>query len=84
MEKWKKMVKINRSILVFCPTIYLAWPLSRSIRNLKTLALTEAEKFDPICPKTLCNLSPTLLMLHIKFDEHWLTGLRDIHVSSEI
>ena len=44
MEKWKKMVKINLSILVFCPTIYLAWPLSRCIRNLKTLALIEAEK----------------------------------------
>ena len=40
----KKMVKINLSILVFCPTIYLAWPPSRSIRNLKTLALIEAEK----------------------------------------
>ena len=23
-EKWKKIVKINLSILVFCPTIYLA------------------------------------------------------------
>ena len=43
MEKWKKMVKINLSILVFCPTIY-TWPLSRCIRNLKTLALIEAEK----------------------------------------
>ena len=43
-EKWKKMVKINLSILVFCPTIYLAWPLSMCIRNLKTLALIEAEK----------------------------------------
>ena len=40
----KKMVKINLSILVFCPKIYLAWPLSRCIRNLKTLALIEAEK----------------------------------------
>ena len=45
MEKWKKMEKINLSILVFCPTIYLAWPLSRCIRNLKTLALIEAETF---------------------------------------
>ena len=43
-EKWKKMVKINLSILVFCPTIYMAWPLSRCIRNLKSLALIEAEK----------------------------------------
>ena len=40
----KKMVKIYLSILVFCPTIYLAWPLSRCIRNLKTLVLIEAEK----------------------------------------
>ena len=38
-EKWKKMVKINLSILVFCPTIYLA-----TLRNLKTLALIEVEK----------------------------------------
>ena len=42
MEKWKKMVKINLIILVFCPTIYLATP--RCIRNLKTLALIETEK----------------------------------------
>ena len=39
--------------------------------------------FDPICPKTLCNLSPTLMMLHIKFDQDWPTGLRDIQVSSK-
>ena len=38
--------------------------------------------FDPICPKTLCNLSPTLL--HIKFDQHWPTGLRVIQFSSEL
>ena len=43
MEKWKDAEK-NLSILVFCPTIYLAWPLSVCMRNLKTLALIEAEK----------------------------------------
>ena len=37
MEEWTKMVKINLSILVLCP-------LSRTIRNLKTLALIEAKK----------------------------------------
>ena len=42
------------------------------------------QSFNPICPKTLCNLSPTLMMLHIKFDQHWPTGLRDIQVSSEL
>ena len=36
------------------------------------------QSFDPICPKTLSNLCPTLKMLHIKFDQHWPTGFRDI------
>ena len=36
--------------------------------------------FDPIRPKTLCSLSPTPVMLHIKFDQDWPTGLRDIQV----
>ena len=26
------------------------------------------QSFDPICPKTSCSLSPTPVMLHIKFD----------------
>ena len=42
------------------------------------------QSFDPICPKTLCSLSPTLMMLHIKFDHDWPTGLRDIQVYSEL
>ena len=33
---------------------------------------------DPICPKTLCSLSPTLF--HIKFDQDWPICPRDIHV----
>ena len=38
------------------------------------------QSFDPICPKTLCRLSPTPVMLHIKFDQDWPTGFRDIQV----
>ena len=38
------------------------------------------QSFDPICPKTLCSLSPTALMLHIKFDQDWPTSFRDIQV----
>ena len=38
------------------------------------------QSFDPICPKTLCSLSPTQVMLHIKFDQDWPTGFRDIQV----
>ena len=38
------------------------------------------QSFDPICLKTLCSLSPSPVMLHIKFDQHWPTGLRDIQV----
>ena len=42
------------------------------------------QSFYPTCPETLCNLSPTLMMLHIEFDQHWPTGRRDIQVSSEL
>ena len=38
------------------------------------------QSFDPICPKTLCSLTPTQVMLHIKFDQDWQTGFRDIQV----
>ena len=38
------------------------------------------QSFDPICPKTLCSLSPIPVMLHIKFDQDWPTGFRDIQV----
>ena len=38
------------------------------------------QSFDPICPKTLCSLSPTPMMLHIKFDQDKLTGFRGIQV----
>ena len=38
------------------------------------------QSFDPICPKTLCSHSPTPMMLHIKFDQDWPTGFRDIQV----
>ena len=34
----------------------------------------------PICPKTLCSLSPTPMMLNVKFDQDWPTGLIDIQV----
>ena len=36
--------------------------------------------FDPISLKTLCSLSPPQVMLHIKFDQDWPIGLRDIQV----
>ena len=38
------------------------------------------QSFDPICPKTLCSLFPTPVMLHIQFDQDWPTGFRDIQV----
>ena len=34
------------------------------------------QSFDPICPKTLCSLSPTPVMLHIKFDQDWPIGFK--------
>ena len=38
------------------------------------------QSFDPICLKTLWSLSPPPVMLHIKFDQDWPTGLRDIQL----
>ena len=35
---------------------------------------------NPIWPKTQCSLSPTPIMLLLKFDCDWPTGHRDIHV----
>ena len=40
------------------------------------------QSFDPVCLKTLCSLSTPPVMLHIKFDQDWPTGLRDIQVES--
>ena len=38
------------------------------------------QSFYPICLKTLCSLSPPPVMLLIKFEQDWPTGLRDIQV----
>ena len=48
--------------------------------NKLGLSVAMETSFDPICPKTLCSLSPTPMMLHIKFDQDWPTGFRDIQV----
>ena len=37
-------------------------------------------EFWSFCLKTLCSLSPSQVMLQIKFDQDWPTGLRDIKV----
>ena len=44
------------------------------------LSVAMDTSFDPIFLKTLCSLSPPPVMLHIKFDQDWPTGLRDIQV----
>ena len=43
MEKWKKKAKLNLTILVFVPTIYLA--TLEGIQSWKTPALAEAKKY---------------------------------------
>ena len=53
------------------------FPHCKSIRDF---CCHGSESFDPICPKTLCSLSPNPIMLHIKFDQDWSTGFRDIQV----
>ena len=38
------------------------------------------QSFDSICLKTLSSLTQPAVMLHIKSDQDWPTGLRDIQV----
>ena len=49
-------------------------------KSMGTFCCHGNHSLDPICLKTLCNLSPPPVMLHIKFDQDWSTGLRDIQV----
>ena len=55
-------------------TIISQWALSVA---METRVLIQS------VPKPYATFPPTLMMLHIKFDQHWPTGLRDIQVSSE-
>ena len=49
-------------------------------KSVRAFCCNGNQRFDPMCPKTLCSISPTPIMLHIKFDQDWSTGLRDIKV----
>ena len=50
------------------------------IKSMGAFCCHGNQSFDLICPKTLCSLSPTPVMLHIKFDLGWPAGFRDIQV----
>ena len=49
-------------------------------KSMGTFCCHGNQSFDPICPKALCSLSSTPVMLHIKFDQDWPAGFRDIQV----
>ena len=49
-------------------------------KSMGTFCCHGHQSFDPLCLKTLCSLSPPQVMLHIKFDQDWPTGIRDIQV----
>ena len=49
-------------------------------KSMGTFCCHGNQSFYPNCPKTLCSLSLTLMMLHIKYDQDLPTGFRDIQV----
>ena len=49
-------------------------------KSMGAFCCHENQSFDPVCPKTLCSLSPTPMMLHITIDQDWPTCFRDIQV----
>ena len=71
----KDLIKNNREKVEtsFFPIIS-QWALSVAMET----------SFDEICAKTLCSLSPTPVMLHIKFVHDWPTVLRNIQVHSVV
>ena len=40
----------------------------------------ETRVLSQSAPKSICSLSPIPVILHIKFDQDWPTGFRDIQV----
>ena len=61
--------------------LYIPWHKCRGYyTSMGAFCYHGNQRFDPICPKTLCSLSCAPVMLHIKFDQDWLTGFRDIQV----
>ena len=40
-----------------------------------TIGCRGNQSSDPICPNTVCSLSPIPMMLHIKFNQDWPTGI---------
>ena len=52
----------------------------RHYKSMEAFCCHGHQSFDPISLKTLCSLSPPPVMLHIKFDQVWPIGLRDIQV----
>ena len=49
-------------------------------KSMGTFCCDGNQSFDPIFTVNLCSISPTPVMLHVKFDQDWPTGFRDIQV----
>ena len=70
--KYKKdRIKNNRE------TVEISFPHYKSMGDF---CCHGNQRFNPICPKTLCSLSSTLVILRIKFEQDWPTGFRDIQI----
>ena len=50
------------------------------IKSMGAFCCHGYQSFDPIYLETLCSLSPSPVMLHVKFDQNWPAGLRAIQV----
>ena len=49
-------------------------------KSMGAFCCHEHQSFDTICLKTLCSLSSPPVTLHIRFDQDYPTGFRDIQV----
>ena len=71
----KDLINKNNKNREKVETLFFQWALSVA---METRVLIQS------VPKPYAAFRPTIMMLHIKFDQDWPTGLRDIQVSSEL
>ena len=54
------------------------WQDFSHLKSMGAMCCHGSSSSTPISLKTLCSLSPYLMMLHVKLDQDWPTGCRDI------
>ena len=79
--------RMDDGLLVYCKLTLWAFGLGELTTGKQPGKVGDiifsSDPIDPICPKTLCSLFHTQMMLHIKFEQDLPTGFRDTQVQQK-